>query len=269
MSPAIFPPMPGQRTNRFALPGGGVYGDRGGWIAVTTPCNPGYWYGHRLILPGSPWQEGIAVWRRRWLDENPDPEHRPPRAYLSWEGPAPDPASVERATDEEIALDEQVVRVHRGPPPALPPPPPGLVVRPIDGDAEWSALTAISAHAFDEPFDFLAWDQADRRVRVEAGLGVEWGAFVDGRLVGHCGLMWSDDEARFQDVAVEPPLHGRKIAAHLIAAALAEHATRRPGQPAWIVAEAESRAGRIYEALGFVAVSWSYDLALPITARSR
>lgn len=261
--------QPGHRTNRFALPGGGLHHDRGGWIAVQTPANPTFWYGHRLILPASPWVEGVAVWRRRWLAENPDPQRRPPRAYLSWECPAPDPESVARATDEEIALDEQVIRVHRGPPPQLPPPPPGLALRPLVGDAEWGAIITISARAFDDPIDFLSWDQTDRRARVERGLGVEWGAFLDGRLVGHCGLMWGEGEARFQDVAVDPAAQGRRIAAYLIAAALADHAVRHPGAPAWIVAELDSRAGRIYEALGFVIASWGYDLALPITDRSR
>jgi ribosomal protein S18 acetylase RimI-like enzyme len=264
---------PGHRTDRFALPGNGMHHDRGGWIAVETPANRHYWFGHRLLMPGPPWAEGIATWRGRWLAENPDPQNRPPRGYLCWESVERDQASLDRAADEEIALEEHVVRVHRGPVPELAAAVladgAGLEVRPIAGDAEWAECTGITGRAFDDPVDFHAWAQGNRRARVEAGGGVEWGAFVDGRLVGHCGLIWGEGEARFQDVAIDPKFQGRRIGAQLLAAALGDHFARHPGAPAWIVAESESHADRLYAAVGFGVATWAYELSLPITARSR
>ena len=160
---------PGHRTDRFALPGNGMHHDRGGWIAVETPANRHYWFGHRLLMPGPPWAEGIATWRGRWLAENPDPQNRPPRGYLCWESVERDQASLDRAADEEIALEEHVVRVHRGPVPELAAAVladgAGLEVRPIEGDAEWAECTGITGRAFDDPVDFHAWAQGNRRAR--------------------------------------------------------------------------------------------------------
>lgn len=256
--------LPGIRTDRFALPGASLHHARGGYVAVQTPDAPMFWYGHRLLLPGPPWREGVEVWRDRWLAENPDPARRPPKAYLCWEQPALDPAHADRARAAGVELEAQCVSRHDGQLPPLPSRPPELVVRPVRTAAEWAAVTTTSERAFGLSGGFFDWVDAERRRRVVAGEAIEWGAFVGGALVGHCGLIRGPGEARFQDVAVDPDHHGRKIGAHVIAGALRHHAARHPGEPAWITADVGGRPERIYRALGFRPVSYTYEVVIQI-----
>lgn len=255
---------PGLRTDAFALPGAKLHTQRDGYVAVHTPDAPSFWYGHRLLIAGPPWDEGVELWRDRWLVENPDPARRPPKAFICWEQPAPDPAHTERARAVGVELEMQSVSRHDGHLPPLPPRPHDLIIRPVRTAAEWAVVSATSERAFGLSGGFFAWVDAERRNRVRAGEAIEWGAFVEGALVGHCGLVRGDGEARFQDVAVDPDHHGRKIGVHLLAGALRHHAACHPGQPAWITADIGGRPERIYRALGFRTVSYTYSVVLEI-----
>lgn len=256
--------LPGMRTDRFALPGANLHSARGGYVAVRTPDAPSFWYAHRLLIAGPPWDDGVEVWRARWLAENPDPARRPPKAFVCWEQPAPDPSHTDRARAAGVELEMQSVCHHDGALPPLPPRPRDLIVRPVRTAAEWAAVTATSERAFQWSGGFFAWTDSERRRRVARGEAIEWGAFADGALVGHCGLIRGEGEARFQDVAVDPAHHGRKVGAHLLASALRHHAAHHPGEPAWITADLDSRPDRIYRALGFRPVSYTYEVVIEI-----
>lgn len=255
----------GARTDHFALPGWSTWSRRAGWWAVSTPLNRGYWYGHRLILPGPPWAEGLPVWRQRWLAEFPPGVARPQRMYLSWESPTRRLDWEARAGDEAGELEVITVRGLRAAPTRPPEGPPGLVCRPIAGDAEWAAALAVdlaASSAEGELAGFMRWAHGVQRRAVEAGSGVWWGAFVDGALVGQLGVRRSGGLGRYQSVAVHPQAGGRKVAAHLLHASAAAFFADPTAEALYVTAVADDRPDRIYAAAGFDLAGWSYELSV-------
>lgn len=260
---------PAHRTLRYAMPGARLHHPRAGYVATEEPENPGSAFGHRLVLPASPFVEGLDAWLDRWRAE--PRAARPKRAYFVWETAERDAAAEARAGDTPHVL--YVLRVRRidaDRPLRQPPPgPPGLECRPLRGEAEWRAAQALSGAAFggDDPAHaaFARWAVGSRRTRVEAGQGVDWGAWLDGRLVAHCGLMFdpAGPEARFQDVAAHPGFGGRKIVSNLLVA-VARRFFADGGRRAWMLADVDSRPDRIYAALGFAPESWFYELGVAV-----
>lgn len=262
---------PAHHTNRYALAGARLHHRRAGWVAVEEPEQAQSWFGHRLVLPRSPFAEGLDVWMARWRSEAR--AATPRRAYLCWATDVRDAGAEREAAAAGLELHTLRLRRITARPVALgrrpPPGPPGAVYRPLSGPLEWAAALALQGQAFgggvSEQQAFARWALSSRRARVDVGEGVEWGAFVDGRLVGHCGLMFDPADrrrARFQDVATDPRWAGRKIAGNLLAAAL-DRFFAAGAVEAWILADAEARPDRIYAALGFEPVSWVYELGVP------
>lgn len=269
-TPAALLARPAHRTLAYAMPGARVHRARAGWVALEEPDNPGSAFGHRLIVPRSPFALGLDTWLERWRAE--PRAATPRRAYFVWETDSRDVEAEARAEATPHALYVLRVRALEAERVAQPPPgPPGLAFRPLRGEADWRAAQALSGAAFggDDPahVEFAHWAVGSRRIRVEAGEGADWGAWLDGRLVGHCGLMYDPrgGEARFQDVAAHPDFGGRKVVSNLLVAA-ARAFFADGGRRAWILADADSRPDRIYAALGFAPVSWFYELGVAVEA---
>ena len=185
-------------------------------------------------------------------------------AYIVWEVPdptaaAPDhPAAVRVVESHGLMLDE------------LPVPkvvPPGATLRPLDSDRDWERLFDLSVDVHPYASDpagraYLRWEHTGRRERIEAG-GRQWGAFVDGRLVGAAALLPGPTSARYQDVFVDPDHRRRGLASALVSRAAAHLQARRPGIPMWIAAEAGSAAEAIYRGIGFIPVSTVFEASMP------
>ncbi|MCA9537793.1 MAG: GNAT family N-acetyltransferase [Myxococcales bacterium] len=183
-----------------------------------------------------------------------------------WETDASHPEWAERAAAEGWEYAACTVRRGLGSPPAPRPAPPGLRCRALVGDADWQVAleVALAAHGISEPA-FMTWARGQLRARVEAGEAWAFGAFVDGALVASCGLVFGAGEARFQDVGVRPDQQGRHVGSHLIHTALARLHAERPGTPAFICADRETRADRVYAAQGMALVGHTHCLVLPIS----
>lgn len=259
---------PSHRTLAYAMPGARVHHPRDGWVALEEPDDRASPFGHRLILPRAPFAEGIDVWLDRWHAE--PRAATPKRAYFVWETDVRDTEAEAQAAETPHAL--YVLRVRALEPGRLvtpPPGPPGLTFRPLRSEADWQAAQALSGAAFGgddvSRLEFARWAIGSRRLRVEAGQGADWGAWLDDRLVGHCGLMFdpAGGEARFQDVAAHPDFGGRKVVSNLLAAAAGAFFADG-GRRTWILADTDSRPDRIYAALGFAPVSWFYELGVAI-----
>jgi GNAT superfamily N-acetyltransferase len=226
--------------------------DRGDYLLVRTPAEPDYWMGNSIVVAPPAGGEDGAAWLARWNAvferELPGAAHRCVRVdggLDGWTAPG-EPWCVERDTALARRAPPQPARGGAA----------GIDVRPLDGDADWARLSALSiANERDYPVDdrYRAYAAARYRAKrgwVEAGRGLWWGGFDGGELVSALGVV-SDGGglARYQDVMTAESHRGRGVASALIAAAGAE-ALARGAHTLVIVAVAEGPR-RLYTDLGF------------------
>ena len=235
--------------------------DRGDYLVVSTPTDPGYYYGNLLVLPAAPQVGEVAFWTRRFADElgRASDAGAIRHVTFAWDGTAGDTGAADELRAAGFVTEvSQVMTATElvAPAPTLP-------------RMELRALTAdelLATHA-------IAWGLADRhddiyrtflRRRVEwqrdlvaRGAAQFWGAIdpdglhpplvAGGQLVASVGLVPVGARARYQDVQVVATHRGHGIAGALLAAAARAAAV----ESVVIVAEPASRASRVYERIGF------------------
>jgi len=249
-------------TEAFAMPADTTFVVEEGYRIADTPACRESFYGHRIVLAEAPAGEGWQAAYRRWR------AHHDGKmvgvAYLVWEVDAPDAAPPEHPPGVAVAVSRGLVLTGLPTPAVVPP---DVALRPLESDADWAALYDLSAavHAFakDEPGKaYLRWDLAGRRARAERS-GRQWGAFVDGALVGAAALIAGPSSARYQDVFVHPGHRRRGLASALVSRAASYLHARAPGTPMWIAAEAGSDAEALYRRLGFAPGSTVFEASIP------
>lgn len=218
--------------------------DRGDYIVVQTPDDPGYYYGNLLVLPAAPQVGEVTYWSRRFADElGADPEIR--HITFRWDGTTGDTGASDELVAAGFVLEVSQVMTAT----TVIAPPSTLEVR---------ALTLDEVHATAD----LAWTIGDRHDEsyrrflnrraawhadlVARRLATFWGAF-DAELVASLGLVKIGELGRYQDVQTAVGHRGRGIASALLAAAAAEARCER----VVIIAEPASPAARVYERVGF------------------
>lgn len=229
----------------------GTITDRGDYLVVATPDDPGYYHGNFLVLPAPPQVGEVAFCVRRFADElGRDPAIR--HVTLRWDGTTGDVGAADELAAAGFTLE--ALQVMTAPAVAAPAPADrggGVVVRPLapdELDATAELEFAIADRHDDSYRRFLYRRARWKRSLVERGLGAWWGAFDGRALVGSLGLVPLGALARYQDVQTAATHRGRGIASALLAAA----AARAAGVETFvIVAEPGSAAARVYERAGF------------------
>ena len=78
--------------------------DREDYLVVTTPDDPGYYYGNFLVLPAAPQVGEVAFWSRRFSDElgsNREIRH----ITLCWDGTTGDAGATSELTAAGFVLE--------------------------------------------------------------------------------------------------------------------------------------------------------------------
>lgn len=227
----------------------GRIADRGDYLVVTTPDDPGYYYGNLLVLPAAPQIGEVGFWTRRFEDEfrGDEIEH----VTLMWDGivgdvGARDELEAARFRIEEVQTMTARVRDFVGP---IGSSIGGIEIRPLSPDDV--LVTADLAFTIGDRHDdayrrFLQRRTAWQSRLVENGSGQFWGAFDRGTLVGSLGLVALGDVARYQQVQTAASHRKRGIASTLLATA-AQHAS---AETVVIRVLPEEDAARVYERLG-------------------
>jgi ribosomal protein S18 acetylase RimI-like enzyme len=133
-------------------------------------------------------------------------------------------------------------------------------------DADRDFLLALYASTRDEELSQVAWPEGQREAFVQMQFDLQDqqyrgnnpdGSFdvveVDGQRAGRLYVDRRDDDIRIVDVALLPAFRGSGIGRRLISEVLDE--ARASGRTVSIHVEVHNRAARLYERLGFVAVS--------------
>jgi ribosomal protein S18 acetylase RimI-like enzyme len=246
----------GFRTDVMVLGlGGSQVEDRGGYVVVRTPENPGYWWGNFLLYATPPAPGDAARWEADFTREFPSAGHRA-FGVDGGEGEAGDPAA-HRALGLTAEVNAVMTTDRLAPAPDPATLPPDTEIRPLAGADDWAQALQLrlaahdSAHT-DDDLRFAERQVAIHRALTEAGHGTWFGAFVAGRLRAGAGVFTNGSGlARYQNVETHPSARRRGLATAVVHRA-GTHALHDPHTHTLvIVAEPAYPAIRLYRALNF------------------
>lgn len=256
--------LPCSRTERFATPFQTTWisVDQGA-LADTPGCRASN-YPHRLVLGRAPtsWEAAFRTWR----DGHAGKGIR--TAYVNLEVAELDlvPPRVPPGLVLETTVTGQFAPSRAG---KLRPPAEGYAIRLIDR-SEWAALASAAVRINDWAADeggiqYLDQVIVGRRRQHRAGCLRQWVAVkrATGEVVAMAAVVEGDAESRFQNVQTVAEHRGRGLCSALIAAALADHAERRPDTPLWLNQHPDGPAAGLYGRLGFQAHTTMWSLSCP------
>ena len=253
--------------------------DRGDYVVVETPDDPGYYYGNLLVFPAPPQVGEVAFWTRRFEEElgrNPAIQH----VTFCWDGITGDPGAEGELRTAGFTIETNLVMtaaevtgpaLRRSPARSISGAPGVLEVRPLTVDevAETGDLAWIVGDRHDESYRaFLDRRAAWHQRLVARKLATFWGAYDADALVASLGLVPLGSVARYQDVQTAPAYRKRGLASALLAAA-ASRAIAEDVERVVIIALPDSEAARVYERAGFRVIERTVSACrYPISGRS-
>jgi GNAT superfamily N-acetyltransferase len=209
--------------------------DKGDYLVVVTPDDPGYYYGNLLVLPAPPQAGEVAFWTRRFRDELP-------LAHVTfwWDGVTGDAGAVDELEAAGFTIERALVMTAE----AIANAPARLPVRELAETEITEALAWSMADRHDEPYrQFLVRRATWQRTLVRRGLAKWFGAFDGETLVASLGLVELGTIGRYQDVQTLPAYRGRGIASALL------YTAARAATVGRVVVVAEN--ADLYERAGF------------------
>jgi ribosomal protein S18 acetylase RimI-like enzyme len=242
----------GYRTDLMILSlQGSRVDDRGDYLVIRTPRNPGYWWGNFLLLESPPQAGETGFWLDTFSAELPQARH----VALGIDVTETSDVDVTEMLSHGMRPEQTAVltasEVHE---------PPHLnrvaEIRALVGDSDWRQAAELQAtvnkgQPGSEPAFLQARIQAERAL-TEAGYGTWFGAFLDGTLVAQLGLV-SDGSgiARYQNVETHPQARRQGLAGTLVWHA-GQHGLRDRGATTLVIlADPDDVAIRIYRSAGF------------------
>ena len=231
--------------------------DRGGYLVVRSPANPGFWWGNFLLLRAWP-KEGDG-WLDRFAAEFPQAEHVAIGVDATEAGgPVPaEFAALEPETSTVLTCADVHAPRHLNQ---------AAGIRPLVSDRDWQQSVELSRRCYGEqdPSDFQQRRATVRRRLTQAGRAAWFGVFDGGLLVAHLGGGTAGDGlTRYQDVETDPAARRRGLAGTLVwHAALFARATFGASTLV-IVADPAEGAIRIYRGCGFADAQTQFSFARP------
>lgn len=230
--------------------------DRGEYLAIRTPAQPGYYWGNLLLFPEAPAEGDRERWEKLFREEFrdlPGVKHM----TFGWDDPEGAEGVIEPFVADGFRNDPgRVLSTFE----VLPPPHgawPELEVRPLQGDEDWQEAMACQvacrdpAHEEEGYWVFVRRRLGSLREMVAAGHGLWFGAFLDGRQVGNLGVFRDRDLGRFQTVGTHPEFRGRGVCSHLVHRASLQAEELLGCRTLVLVSEPDSQADRVYRSLGY------------------
>jgi GNAT superfamily N-acetyltransferase len=240
----------------------GTVTDRGDYIVIETPDDPGFRYGNLLVLP-APLQVGeVAYWTRRFaaeLGKHPAIEH----VTFWWDGTTGDAGATDELAAAGFVLER--LNVMSASPRDVASATAALPIRELSPDDVLA--TADLAYAIGEDHDegtraFLERRARNHRDFIARGAARFYGAFDGAQLVASLGIVQLGHLARYRDVQTLAAYRKRGLASALLATAAA---SVDPASQLVIVALAGNDAERVYARAGFRVVERT---ASAVNARS-
>ncbi|WP_371170136.1 GNAT family N-acetyltransferase [Aliiroseovarius sp. 2305UL8-7] len=238
-----------------------LFSDR---IVQTTPDEPNFWFGNRVLFKAAPVDADTLI--AQFRADIPDAEH----ICIGWDIASP------VLSDIEAVFEKTELKVEQADTLSLPgklkrtEAPDGIVIRPFQTMEDWAQSEAIGKiDLLKEDYvergmdTFLRNKSAARRAQIGKGLGQWFGAFDGDRLAGDMGIFHDDRLIRYQSVQTHEDYRRRGICSALLCASLDWARARAPNARPVIVANANSDAGRLYRRAGFALAETTVSAYLP------
>ena len=231
---------------------GSVVTDHPDYLAVRTPANPEFWWGNFLLLPARAAHGQAAPWLSLFSAEFPAAAHVALGLDITGDD-GTDLAGFAAAgleVQRDIVLTAQALRE---------PPHPNRAasIRPLAGDGDWQQSATLQGlcdaeDGIDASPAFTDARNRARRRLAETAHAAWFGAFLDGELVSHLGVICGPGRiARYQDVGTHPAARRQGLAGTLVHHA-GQYALGRLGATTLvIVADPGEGAIRVYRSAGF------------------
>ena len=238
--------------------------DRGEYVVVRTPGNPGFWWGNYLLFRSPFTAVGVADRLALFGSEFPEAKH------VAFGIDSVD--GVVGAEDELAAagfdLERNTVMTASQ---VTEPARPNEVAqyRFLASNDDWEQLTGLALATASQEVD-AGYEEFNRlrtqacRGLVESGCAVWFGAFEGERLLASLGLVPDGQgAARFQSVQTHPDARGQGLASTLVHRASTYGLNELGAGTLVMVADPEYLAIRIYRALGFADTETQIQLTKP------
>jgi GNAT superfamily N-acetyltransferase len=240
---------------------GAQVADRGDYLVIRSPDNPGFWWGNFILLGALPEPGSAGAWLARFAAEFPAARHVTFGVDAVGDvGEIPGEfAAAGLAAEHLTALTATAVR---------PPPRPNSAaeIRALDSDADWRQALELNLRCFGEGEgeEYLERRVAARRRLTRAGIGAWFGAFAGGRMLAQLGVFdVGGGFARYQDVETDPAARRQGLAGTLVWHA-ARYALGTLGSTTLvIVADPAAEAIRVYRSCGFADTGTQLTLERP------
>lgn len=245
----------GYRTDLFFPRFDGLIEDRGAYLVIRTPSNPGFYWGNFLLFSDPPTAGDPERWQALFDQEIAikQPTHH---TVFAWDSVDGDSGEVQPFLDAGFLLAENVVLAAEevNPPPKYNS---EVVVRPLLEDWEWEAAYQLQMDCR-EPIHQEAPYAAYLRAKFtryrdmqRAGLGHWFGAFLEERMAADLGLFCMDGIGRFQSVETHPEFRRQGICGTLVYYAAQYGLEQMGARTLVMLADEHYHAARIYESVGF------------------
>jgi len=239
--------------------------DRGDYLVLRSPDNPGYWWGNFLLLPCLRPGEADG-WLARFAAEFPEARHVTFGVDVVGDGVA--------AGDELIAAGftaQRSVVLTAGRLRLPPYPNSEATCRPLSGDADWEQaawlreIALIDEAGVGSDPEFVRSRIAAARALTEAGLATWYGAFIGGELLAQMGIVPDGPSglARYQSVETHPQARRQGLAGTLTWHAGTETLAAGQARTLVIVADPDKDAIRVYRRAGFTDAEFQVGFERP------
>ncbi len=235
--------------------------DRGDYLVVRSPDNPGFWWGNFLLLDVPPGPGTADAWLGRFAAEFPAAR------YVALGVDTPDADAVVPGEFLAAGLEPQRETVLTCAA-VRPPPHPNSAaeIRPLASDADWQQSLDLGLRCYgdDESQEYTIRRGAARQRLTQAGHGAWFGAFTGGRLMAQLGICDAGrGVARYQHVETDPAARRQGLAGTLV-----WHAGRYGHEVLGastlvIVADPADVAIRVYRACALAGVEGQLSLERP------
>lgn len=255
----------GLQTNMIFSRFSGSVVDRGSYIVIQTPTNPGYHWGNYLIFDRAPTGGDLKQWVEVFHREFP--YYLEPHHYLfAWEKNLPDTEGEREFLAAGFEFEPSVVLAStRLQPPTRPND--AIQIKKLTSDDQWSEVIQLQICCSDPKYlndyhsAFKNEQFAQYRRLSESGKGFWFGAYLDGKMVADLGIFYEEGIGRYQSVETHPEYRRRGICGTLVYEA-GMIMMRDFGVTRLVMeADPEYHAARVYESVGFSRGDTTYSFS--------